>query len=70
MDVVERVFRDRKDPFDSYVSDKSFRQRYRLTREQVEELTFDYSHSKWANQGTRHAKGLSHRERVSCYICA
>lgn len=59
-----RVFRDRKDPFEVYLSERAFMQRYRLTRDQVGQLALEYSRSEWANKGTKQAKALSHRERV------
>lgn len=58
------VFRDRKDPFKVYKTEKAFRQRFRLSQELVGQLATEFGQSEWATNGTRHAKGLSHRERV------
>lgn len=60
-----RIFRDRKDPFVEYDRESDFRQRYRLTKATVEGLSKEFARSQWASKGTKKAKGLSHRERVS-----
>lgn len=59
-----RIFRDRKDPFVDYERERDFRQRYRLSKGTVEELSAEFGRSQWASKGTKKAKGLSHRERV------
>lgn len=58
------VFRERRDPFQVFRTESAFRQRYRLSRELVDELSVEFGESEWSTKGTRHAKGLSHRERV------
>lgn len=62
------VFRERKDPFKIFNTECAFRQRYRLSRDLVEELAVDFGESQWATRGTRHAKGLTHRERVRFFL--
>lgn len=65
------VFRERRDPFKVYHTEEAFRQRYRLSRELVDQLATEFGHSQWSTKGTRHAKGLSHHERVGrkVYSC-
>lgn len=63
--AVYHNFRERQDPFELFKTEPAFRQRYRLSRDLVEQLSVEFGQSQWATKGTRHAKGLSHRERVS-----
>lgn len=64
MAVIGRTFRERKDPFVEYQRESDFRQRYRLSKAAVAELSKEFGNSEWATRGTKKAKGLSHRERV------
>lgn len=65
MAEVRKTFRDRKDPFEEYPKETDFRRRYRLTKDAVQGLADEFGQSVWATKGTKKAKGLSHRERVS-----
>lgn len=62
---MQRTFRNRVDPFETYISERSFRQRFRLSKPMVEELAEGFGRSEWATKGQRNSGGLSHRERVS-----
>lgn len=63
----QKKFRERKDPFKEYERESDFRRRYRLSKESVEALADEFGQSVWSTKGTKKAKGLSHRERVSNY---
>lgn len=65
----ERVFRERKNPFEDFLSDVAFRQRYRLSRELVKNLSDEFGRSEFSTKGTKSSKGLSHAERVSINTC-
>lgn len=62
---MTRHFLERRDPMESFVTEKAFRQRYRLSKGIVEQLAEEFGQSQWATKGTRSSKGLSHVERVS-----
>lgn len=59
------VFCERIDPFEAYETEGAFRQRFRLSKAMVEELSVGFGRSEWASKGKRNSGGLSHRERVS-----
>lgn len=62
---MHRVFRERIDPFEVYETEKAFRQRFRLSKGMVQEISVGFGQSEWCTKGQRNSGGLSHRERVS-----
>ena len=58
----------RNNPLVYYDTERKFRRRYRLEKQAVRDLAFEFGQSRFATKGLRNGGGLSHVERVSTIL--